>query len=493
MTGIVTGATAASVADTGSVSPGKVFWATWFGWMLDGFDSSMYSYILVGALTELLPASGIEASRANIGLYGGLLFSIFMLGWACSMVWGWAADRYGRVRIMCWTVLVYSVFTALCGLSTGIVMFALFRFAAGFGIGGEWAAGTPLLQESVPEHTRVRLAGWLHTATPTGLFLAALVTLVGGSMLGWRGMFFLGILPALLIAYLRSNIPEPARARSSERAKPAFTALFAKGQARTTWSAAAMMACIIFGLWSSNFWAPTVVFTKLVAAGATPAHAQQMGAVAGLITNVGTLIGCLLMPWITGRLGSRRWTAVLFFVRLVAVGGGELRNRHRASQRPHIVSDPAAGPGFLHQRRVRPVHDLAAGDVSLGFARRRLRLRVQHGAGSGRGRSDLDRRARRDDRKLPARDLAVVRDLHRGPAVHRDGPGDGQSAAREIAGLLLAAAHENLGRQAGVSVIERIATPCLRCGRNGLDAGGMRLFTCAGSTFARHRAARIQS
>ena len=313
MAEIVTGSTAAPAADIGAVSPTKVFWATGFGWMLDGFDSSMYSYILVGALTELLPASGIEASRANIGLYGGLLFSIFMLGWACSMVWGWAADRYGRVRIMCWTVLVYSVFTALCGLSTGIVMFALFRFVAGFGIGGEWAAGTPLLHESVPENTRVRLAGWLHTATPTGLFLAALVTLVGGSLLGWRGMFFLGILPALLIAYLRSNIPEPLRARSSEPAKP-FSALFAKGQAQTTSAAALLMACIIFGLWSSNFWAPTVVATKLVATGATPAHAQQMGAVAGLITNVGTLLGCLLMPWITGRLGSRRWTAALFFV-----------------------------------------------------------------------------------------------------------------------------------------------------------------------------------
>jgi MFS family permease len=75
-----------------------------------------------------------------------------------------------------------------------------------------------------------------------------------------------------------------------------------------------MMACIIFGLWSSNFWAPTVVITKLVASGATQAHAMRMGAVAGLITNVGTLTGCLLMPWITGLFGSRRWTAVLFFV-----------------------------------------------------------------------------------------------------------------------------------------------------------------------------------
>jgi len=310
---IATGAAAESAASQATVSPSKIFWVTWFGWMLDGFDSSMYSYILVSALTELLPASGIEANRANIGLYGGILFSIFMLGWACSMFWGWAADRYGRVRIMCWTVLVYSLFTALCGLSTGIIMFAIFRFIAGFGIGGEWAAGTPLLHESVPEKMRVRLAGWLHTATPTGLFLAALVTLVAGSQLGWRGMFFLGILPALLIAYLRKNVPEPPRPRSSGT-RPSFTALFAKGHAQTTWAAALMMACIIFGLWSSNFWAPTVVATKLAAGGATPAHAQEMGAVAGLITNVGTLTGCLLMPWITGWFGSRRWTAVLFFL-----------------------------------------------------------------------------------------------------------------------------------------------------------------------------------
>lgn len=314
MTEVVAGVATAPAAKAGAVSPAKVFWATWLGWMLDGFDSAIYGYILVAALSQLLPASGIEATRANIGLYGGLLFSIFMLGWACSMVWGWAADRYGRVRMMCWTVLIYSVFTALCGLSTGIVMFAIFRFIAGFGIGGEWAAGTPLLHESVPENTRVRLAGWLHTATPTGLFLAALVVLVGGSFLGWRGMFFIGILPALLTVYLRVKIPEPPRAQPAGAVRPSFSALFAKGQAQTTWAAALLMACMIFGLWSSNFWAPTVIITKLTAAGATAAHAQQMGAVAGLITNVGTLAGCLLMPWITGAFGSRRWTAVLFFL-----------------------------------------------------------------------------------------------------------------------------------------------------------------------------------
>jgi MFS family permease len=285
----------------GAVSPQRVFWAAWLGWMLDGFDSAIYGYILVAALTDLLPASGMAPSRANIGFYGGLLFSIFMLGWACSMVWGWTADRLGRVRVMCWTVLVYSLFTGLCGLATGLVMFAVFRFIAGFGIGGEWAAGTPLLHESVPEAMRVRLAGWLHTATPTGLFLAAFATLICVNTIGWRGMFFLGIAPALLTLYLRRSIPEPRRRQASV---PKFRALFTGAQARVTWPAALMMACIIFGLWSSNFWAPTVVIGKLRAAGATVAHAQTMGAVCGLITNVGTLAGCLAIRWITARLGG---------------------------------------------------------------------------------------------------------------------------------------------------------------------------------------------
>ncbi len=295
-----------------AASPSRVFWATWAGWMLDGFDIAVYGYVLVLALTELLPASGIAASRANVGFYGGLLFSIFMLGWACSMVWGWAADRFGRVRVMCCTIVVYSIFTALCGLSVGVVSFAVFRFIAGFGVGGEWAAGTPLLHESVPEQVRVRFTGWLHTATPVGQFLAALVALLGANLLGWRGMFLLGVLPAALTLYLRRNIPEPPRHGREET--PGLSALFAGALARTTWSAALMMSCIIFGLWSSNFWAPTVIITKLLAAGSTPAHAQAMGAVSGLITNAGTLAACLLMPAHHRAPGRTRRTAVVFFL-----------------------------------------------------------------------------------------------------------------------------------------------------------------------------------
>jgi MFS family permease len=295
-----------------AASPARIFWAAWGGWMLDGFDSGLYGFVLVAALTELLPASGIEATKGNIATYGGLLFSIFMLGWACSMFWGWLADRIGRVRTLCYTILAYSIFTACCGLAPTVAVFAVFRFLAGFGIGGEWAAGTPLLHESVPEKLRVRLAGWLHTATPTGLTLAALIALGTLPIIGWRGLFLVGVVPSLLALYLRVTLPEPRH--KVRRIKLPVSALFATGQARATWAAAAMMSCVIFGLWSSTYWVPTLVITKLIEEGAAPAHAQSMAALSGVFTNFGTLVGCLAMPWLTGWAGGRKRTAFAFFV-----------------------------------------------------------------------------------------------------------------------------------------------------------------------------------
>jgi MFS family permease len=178
--------------------------------MLDGFDSAIYTYILTPAVMDLLAHSNRAVATAPVALYGGYFFSLFMLGWAFSMIWGWLADRIGRVQVMCLTILTYSVFTAACGLAPGLLLFGIFRFLAGFGIGGEWAAGVSLLHESAPERVRVRYAGWLHTATPTGQILAAFVSLLY-PILGWRGLFLVGVLPALLTIYLRRSIPEPEK------------------------------------------------------------------------------------------------------------------------------------------------------------------------------------------------------------------------------------------------------------------------------------------
>jgi MFS family permease len=307
-------ATAPSItAASQAVSPSRIFWATWAGWMLDGFDSAAYGLLLVSALNELLPLSGLEASKGNIAIYGGLGFSVFMLGWACSMFWGWLADRIGRVRTMCITILCYSIFTALCGVVFGVASFLFLRFLVGFGVGGEWAAGTPLLHESVPESLRVRLAGWLHTATPSGIILASAGALLVVPVFGWRGMFLIGIVPALLTIYLRAKIPEPPRVRPTTRSS-SIRPLFTGPQAMVTWSAGLMVACGLLGVWSSSFWIPTVVATKFLATGHTLADAQQMASFASLATNLGTLAGCFLMPWIANWVGSRKTVGMVFFL-----------------------------------------------------------------------------------------------------------------------------------------------------------------------------------
>src|SRR5438270_3985291 len=172
------------------------FWAAWGGWALDGMDSFIYALVLVPALTELLPRSGIAATPGNIGYYGGILFALFLVGWGCSMAWGPIADRFGRVRTLMLTILCYSGFTFVSALSTTVWQLAAFRLLAGVGIGGEWSMGGTFVAEEWPEDRRRLGAGYMHTGYYFGFFLAAIVNSVIGAKYGWRVMFAVGGTPA---------------------------------------------------------------------------------------------------------------------------------------------------------------------------------------------------------------------------------------------------------------------------------------------------------
>src|SRR3954464_1800723 len=102
------------------LTPNQVrgFWAAWGGWALDGMDSFIYALVLVPALRELLPKSGIAATNANVGYYGAILFALFLIGWGFALLWGPIADRFGRMRTLILTVLCFSVFTFLAAFST---------------------------------------------------------------------------------------------------------------------------------------------------------------------------------------------------------------------------------------------------------------------------------------------------------------------------------------------------------------------------------------
>jgi MFS family permease len=192
----------------------RSFWAAWGGWALDGMDSFIYALVLVPAMRELLPASGKPATAANLGFYGGMLFSVFLIGWGFAFLWGPIADRFGRVRTLSFTILCYSLFTFLGCTATSLWQLAIFRFVAGIGIGGEWTLGGILVAEEWPEDRRVQGAAWMHTGYYFGFFVAAALNYTLGARYGWRVVFAVGGAPALLVALVRYGVREPDRWRN---------------------------------------------------------------------------------------------------------------------------------------------------------------------------------------------------------------------------------------------------------------------------------------
>src|SRR5215471_14826751 len=174
-------------------------------------DSFIYALVLVPALRELLPRSGVAATADNIGFYGGVLFAVFLVGWGFAFLWGPIADRFGRVRTLILTILCYSLFTFLGCIATNVWQLAAFRFLAGIGIGGEWTLGGVFVAEEWPESRRQRGAAYMHTGYYFGTFLAAIVNYVIGAHYGWRAVFAVGGAPALLVAFIRYGVRESAR------------------------------------------------------------------------------------------------------------------------------------------------------------------------------------------------------------------------------------------------------------------------------------------
>jgi MFS family permease len=299
------------------------FLAAWGGWALDGMDSFIYSLVLVPALTELLPNSGIAVTPGNIGFYGSILFALFLFGWGTSMIWGPIGDRIGRVRALMLTILFYSVFTFLCGFVTNIWQLAVLRVLCGIGIGGEQPVGATYIAEEMPEDKRKMAAGLMHTGYYFGFFLAAILNYFIGATYGWRWMFIIGGLPALMIAFIRYGVHESAKWKakfgdeSKHHARPrmrdAFNSLFRPEFSRKTWVMATLFTVSIIGLWAGSIYVPTAVTQVAVRGGMTPPDAARIASYASMLLAVGTIIGCVLVPIFAERFG-RRTTMAGFFV-----------------------------------------------------------------------------------------------------------------------------------------------------------------------------------
>ena len=307
----------------------KGFWAAWGGWCLDGMDAFIYALVLVPALTELLPRSGIEATPGNIGYYGSILFALFLLGWGLSMVWGPIADRFGRVKALMATILFYSVFTFMCGLVTNIWQLAILRVLCGIGLGGEQPMGGTFIAEEWPEDRRKMGAGYMHTGYYFGFFLAAIANYTIGANFGWRWMFVLGGTPALLVGWIQSGVREPETfTKNIQKARPkmseSFNKLFSPLYAKRTLINSLLFTVSIIGLWAGSIYVPTAVTQIAVRAGYAGADAARMASYGSMVLAFGTILGCLAAPPLAEMVGRRKAMA-LYYVLMgfaVAIGFG---------------------------------------------------------------------------------------------------------------------------------------------------------------------------
>jgi MFS family permease len=304
------------------------FWASWGGWTLDGMDSFIYALVLVPSLRDLLPRSGIPATKGNIGYYGGLLFALFLVGWGLAFLWGPVGDKFGRVRTLMITIVWYSAFTFLSALVTNVWELAALRLLAGIGIGGEWAMGGTFVAEEWPESRRRAGAGYMHTGYYVGIFLAAIANYAIGSHFGhnaWRVMFAVGGLPALLLAWVRHGVTEPTRwkrkegvVRSWEIWRP-FAALFTTHCRKRTILNTLLMLVSICGLWAGTVYVPAAVTALAEAGGRALTQSAQLASWATMLVAFGTVLGCLAMPWFAERLGRRGALALYFALMMIFI------------------------------------------------------------------------------------------------------------------------------------------------------------------------------
>lgn len=309
--------------------------AAWLGWVFDGMDSMLYNIVMLPALHDLL---GTSATKSEIGYFGGLIMSYTLLGAALGgILFGILADYIGRVKVLLITILTYSIMTGLSGFAHSWQELALYRGLTGFGIGGEWAVGSVLLAETWPDLKRTFAGSFMQMGWPVGFFLAAAVNLLVGPH-GWRVVFFVGAIPALLTLLLRIKLKEPekwvrdhARRRElklsnkyetdadKEYSRFTFNLLFSRKYIKYTLIGFFLSAVALFGVWGATYWIPAIVETLAKSSGIPNSAIHGRVFLAITLLNIGAIVGALSFWPIANKFGRKGAFLFYFLLGLVLI------------------------------------------------------------------------------------------------------------------------------------------------------------------------------
>jgi MFS family permease len=274
------------------------------GWLLDAFDVMLYALVLASLMADL----GMD--RATGGLLGSVTLAASAVG---GIVFGVVADRIGRTRALSISILLYSVFTAACGLATSVAQLAVFRIFLGLGMGGEWASGAALVSETWPAKHRGKALGLMQSCWAIGYGAAAIVTAIVLPRFGWRAVFLVGILPALFTLWIRRRVEEPEiwRASRDARQQHAVTRPWHAFPIAITVALTLMNAATMFAWWGLNLWIPAYLSLPTAQGGVGLTTVVMSSFVFAM--QIGMWFGYVTFGFISDRFG-RKPTYVVYLV-----------------------------------------------------------------------------------------------------------------------------------------------------------------------------------
>ncbi|MDE2061976.1 MAG: MFS transporter [Bradyrhizobium sp.] len=260
---------------------------------MDGFDLLILGFMLRAIATDLGLTQAQSASLVTATLIGAVLGGIGL---------GMLSDRLGRVRVLTWTIVLFAVFTGLCAFARGYWDLLLYRTIAGIGLGGEFGIGMALVAEAWPASKRARASSYVGLGWQVGVLVAALATPLLLPVIGWRGMFAVGVFPAVAAYFIRVSLHEPELfvEKSKDRPKESSLRLLVKDGDTAKLSLGMVILCSVqnFGYYGVMIWLPNYLSTRF-------GFALTKSAVWTCATLAGMALGIFLFGHIADRIGRR--------------------------------------------------------------------------------------------------------------------------------------------------------------------------------------------
>ena len=285
----------------------KTLFASTVGYALDGMDM-----MILGVCFSLISVS-FNLSKTDLGT----LTSVTLLGAVLGgILFGVLADKYGRVRVFSWTILIFSLFTGLCAISPNYESFLIFRFLSGLGLGGEFGIGMTLVSESWPKHKRSRATSIVALGFQVGIILSTLTVNFVGQAYGWRWAFAVGVLPALFVAWTRKGLEEPEiwqNLKDQNKNEIAVGKLF-KTPKTTATTIGLTIACAVqnFGFYGLMVWMPSMIASELK----LPFKDTLYWTIS---TTIGMSLGILIFGWLCDKFGRRPSYIIFLLISAISI------------------------------------------------------------------------------------------------------------------------------------------------------------------------------